>query len=553
MNPEAFAALTGGIVLFLGLRGRMVQGDIAAATLAASYFSMVILYATVLRPECSLLATLGHTVYLVLQTFAALWACFIAYRISTLHPLYNFPGPVLNRVTELPLAYTAARLRRHLYLCRLHEIYGPIVRTGPNSISINSKSAVYRIHKSAQCFNKTDAYDLHLKGEGVFFIKERDRHALRRRPWNRAMSHEAIQEYIEPLFRTTQALVDRLTGDTQAKGSVDFVRCVTQWSFDTAALITFGGNGTEMSLLASDDPDDLAEKPMISLASFEFFSHFPWLFHILKHFPSSVFRQVEEFSLKQAERRLQAEKIQFKDVFSYWIEDTERPNLDELATDSLAAIVAATETLSSMTSLVFFFILSNPHWHRTLCAELRAAFPTHAPLSASPASADTLDTLPVLTAVIQESFRLGGIFSGLPRVVPPGGATVDGHHLPAGTTVSVPIYAQHLSEDNFGAEPAAFNPARWLGPGAGADRNALLTFGAGPFNCVGQRLAYKQTRLVLACVFLLLDVELVDGFDAARFWAGVGNLRATVIREPLKMVVRRWSAGNPGVVFPASA
>ncbi len=50
---------------------------------------------------------------------------------------------------------------------------------------------MYRIHKSAQCFNKTDAYDLHLKGEGVFFIRERDRHALRRRPWNHAMSNEA--------------------------------------------------------------------------------------------------------------------------------------------------------------------------------------------------------------------------------------------------------------------------------------------------------------------------------------------------------------------------
>lgn len=51
---------------------------------------------------------------------------------------------------------------------------------------------------------------------------------------------------------------------------------------------------------------------------------------------------MEEFSLKQAERRLQAEKIQFKDVFSYWVEDAELPNVDELATDSLAAIIAGT-------------------------------------------------------------------------------------------------------------------------------------------------------------------------------------------------------------------
>lgn len=218
----------------------------------------------------------------------------------------------------------------------------------------------------------------------------------------------------------------------------------------------------------------------------------------------------------------------------------------------------ATETVSSMTSLVFFFILTNPPWHRALCTELRAAFPAHAPLDASPASTDALDALPILTAVMHEAFRLGAVFSGLPRVVPPGGASIDGAHFPGGTVVSVPIYAQHLSADNFGADPAAFNPARWLASTGSsdenvkADRGALLTFGAGPFNCVGQRLAYRQTRLVLACVFLLLDVDLADGFDKERWWTGVGNLRATVIREPLTVAARRRRAAGPGVVFPSA-
>lgn len=218
----------------------------------------------------------------------------------------------------------------------------------------------------------------------------------------------------------------------------------------------------------------------------------------------------------------------------------------------------ATETVSSMTSLVFFFILSSPDWHNALRAELDAAFPPHAPFNASPASTDALDALPILTAVIHEAFRLGAVFSGLPRVAPPGGAMIDGVHFPGGTVVSVPIYAQHLSEDNFGADPSAFNPARWL-PSTGSssenvkvDRGALLTFGAGPFNCVGQRLAYRQTRLVLACVFLLLDVDLVDGFDKERWWAGVGNLRATVIKEPLVVNARRRRAAGLGVVFPSA-
>ncbi|KAI0827415.1 cytochrome P450 [Trametes gibbosa] len=580
MEPDVSAALCIGVVLLLILRGRMVQGDIAAALVCVLYLTLLCHYSVCLHPEQGLLASLGCAAYFIMLSFFSSWACFVVHRISPFHPLHQFPGPLLNRVTELPLALAAARLDRHLYLYELHKQYGPVVRTGkylthlwPSTISINSKSAAHVIYKSAQCFNKTDAYDLHLKGEGLFFIKERDRHSVRRRTWNHAMSKEAIREYIDPLFRTTQAFVERLVKDTNSKGMVDLVRCTAQWAFDTSALITFGGNGTEISLLASDDPGELADKPRVSLASFDFFSHFPWLFHILKYIPSSVFRQVEEFALEQAKRRLRAEKIQFKDIFSYWIDDpagTGHPDLDELATDSLAAIIAATETVSSMTTLVLFFVLSNPKWHYALRAELDATFAAESE-SASPLSAanipstsaaaapplalhstDALDTLPVLNAIINEAFRLGAVFSGLNRVVPPEGALVDGRYLPGGTIVSVPIYAQHLSEENFGADPAAFDPARWLAPQGevGVDRNALLTFSAGPFNCVGRRLAYTQTRLVLGCLFLLLDIEPAEGFDAARFWAGVGNLRATIIREPLHVTVRRRGDGGQ-VLFPS--
>lgn len=82
--------------------------------------------------------------------------------------------------------------------------YSPCL-VGPNSISINSKTAAYTIHKSAQCFNKTEAYDLHLKGEGLFFVKERDRHAVRRRPWNRAMSNEAYVRASESAWGVDRA------------------------------------------------------------------------------------------------------------------------------------------------------------------------------------------------------------------------------------------------------------------------------------------------------------------------------------------------------------
>ncbi|KAJ7661044.1 hypothetical protein B0H17DRAFT_885559, partial [Mycena rosella] len=53
----------------------------------------------------------------------------------------------------------------------------------------------------------------------------------------------------------------------------------------------------------------------------------------------------------------------------------------------------------------------------------------------------SLDDLPILNAVIQESLRLDTPLPGLPRIVPEEGLYIGGHHVPASTVVSVPIWA----------------------------------------------------------------------------------------------------------------
>lgn len=52
------------------------------------------------------------------------------WRISPFHPLTRFPGPLLNKITSLHLAYMAYSGRRHLIMERLHQRYGKFVRTG---------------------------------------------------------------------------------------------------------------------------------------------------------------------------------------------------------------------------------------------------------------------------------------------------------------------------------------------------------------------------------------------------------------------------------------
>ena len=61
-----------------------------------------------------------------------------------------------------------------------------------------------------------------------------------------------------------------------------------------------------------------------------------------------------------------------------------------------------------------------------------------------------LERLPLLNAVIEESLRLYGALCGnLSRLVPPGGATLSGFRVPAGTEVETQAFTMHRNPDVF--------------------------------------------------------------------------------------------------------
>ena len=70
--------------------------------------------------------------------YATLISSIIIYRLSPWHPLANYPGPVLAKVSKLWGAVHMARGKTHRTLKSLHEKYGSYVRVGkypPLSIS----------------------------------------------------------------------------------------------------------------------------------------------------------------------------------------------------------------------------------------------------------------------------------------------------------------------------------------------------------------------------------------------------------------------------------
>jgi hypothetical protein len=64
------------------------------------------------------------------------------YRLSPFHPLAKYPGPVLARVSRLWATYTAIQGHQHIVSHELFELYGDVVRTGPDHLIIRDASAI---------------------------------------------------------------------------------------------------------------------------------------------------------------------------------------------------------------------------------------------------------------------------------------------------------------------------------------------------------------------------------------------------------------------------
>ncbi|PCH43668.1 hypothetical protein WOLCODRAFT_75851, partial [Wolfiporia cocos MD-104 SS10] len=54
----------------------------------------------------------------------------VIYRLSPLHPLYKYPGPVICRVSKFWMVYIASQGKINEYFLRMHRNYGPIMRVG---------------------------------------------------------------------------------------------------------------------------------------------------------------------------------------------------------------------------------------------------------------------------------------------------------------------------------------------------------------------------------------------------------------------------------------
>ena len=241
---------------------------------------------------------------------------------------------------------------------------------------------------------------------------------------------------------------------------------------------------------------------------------------------SCLTQRIKEEQEFQAGRnnKADARKDMFHHIFQ--AKDPETGNLGyskgELFSESDLLIIAGSDTTSTVTAAMFFYMTRFPPVYERLLAEIRNKFSSSEEIHAGP----NLMSCRYLRAFIDETMRVGPPVSGdLDRQVVKDGITVDGHFFREGTKVGVSLYSLQNNE-NIIQDPFVFRPERWIvdetkgvtAESVAAVESIFYPFSYGPRACPGKQLAYLEMTITMAKILFLADVQAVEGDDL-----GAGN------------------------------
>jgi cytochrome P450 len=419
---------------------------------------------------------------------------------SKIHPLSKIPGHWAISSSSLWIRWQRWNGRLSFKADALLTKYGPIVRISPSMVLVNDHEAVEKIFVRKDLDTAPTSIRA-LRVGGHDWTVTYPQHPIarqRRHPVMIATTTKNMKIWHQTFVTNNDDMIQNLTKSRGTK-SEDIVHHLRICTLKNSQVI-MGGAGVNL------DPGDF---PHV-VGEYNFLVVWrlclpAWIFSWLEYGPfaharfrmksSNLLYDLGAEICRQAEINIDPKNPDSApNVFKLFTDEeakypTQSWKRSEINAEMAGQVLAATETTSSALAFIFYELAKNPG----LLEEVHGALKT--------VDADgELDSLKLLDACIKEGlrFRPPVALTGS-RLVPKGGISILGYHLPEGTVITTQSLSMSRQRPDLFPDCDVFNPQRWLDDINGAEKRRLLVpFGIGARRCPGGNMALYQMRLILA-------------------------------------------------------
>ncbi|KAK7966264.1 uncharacterized protein PG986_000541 [Apiospora aurea] len=469
-------------------------------------------------------------------------------------------------------------MQYHLHIPKLQERYGDFIRTGPREVTVIRASAVDLIYGPSSKCTKATWYDQN-SGDpdkvGIENVRDKEKHRIRRRAWDRGMGLRAVSMYGSRIKSKVDSLMLRFdTGEP-----VNVTQDVIFYAWDVMGDIAFS---VDFQMLHTGVEHPAVDGLHWAMATAGVVTNFPWLMNMLRVIPGATgrFQQFADWCYEQvdvkrdalAREKAEGSAQEPRDVMSWIIKaqqdgDRSAPPTESAIREDARTLISAgrlvdplvypleivirrdpelTVAISDTVAIAFTNLAcksliygelqsllhgQEPPVYQKLQRLLDAEFPQE---SSKDWTYEKAKKIPYIDHLIHETLRLRPPAPmGFPRETPPAGLQVDDVFIPGGVNVNVPTWAIQRDERYF-ARALDFVPERWMAPPP-ESAAAYLPFQRGPFQCSGKAVAMMQMRMLIGCIALRYNLAFASGEDGEAFWEGAKETM-TLWLPPLRMV-----------------
>ncbi|KAL4944606.1 hypothetical protein BDV06DRAFT_81820 [Aspergillus oleicola] len=469
-----------------------------------------------------------------------------------LHPLRHYPGPLFAAVSRIPYAKAYLQGTLHKGVAALHDQYGDVVRIAPDELSYRGEHAWEDIYSRSSNFAKDMRfYQTSGRKAPSVVIAPDGVHQRQKKAILRAFTGLAIRDHEKVLQPYVNILVEKL--QVHCKLNPDSPTDMTAWfnyvMFDFMAHELFGealgclenaayhpwvdmlfGSIKAWAILTVPKffpSAALVVKPLVYFLSRNTLKH-----RDTKH--KAIAAKIVKLTQRQHQNQqaIQSSPQYFMDYIQKSTSEDSKSVLlpEEILPNSSFLMMAGSETTATLLSGATFHLLKQRATYEKLVPEIRIRFSSMAEISFA-----SVVSLPYLQRVLQEALRMyPPLPLGMPRVVPAGGAVIDGGYVPEKTSVAVSSWSAYRSASNF-SKADTFLPERWAEGtlhGATDKKSVLQPFSLGPRGCPGKSLAVMEASMILAKLLWAFDIHLAPECDN---W---DEQRAFIIWEKGPLLVR---------------